>query len=111
MSNVWQTRHRLMLQQLEKLADQLRNKEPIAPAVLEEQTVRLVVGAIMLLSQHTVNKRGQCQYCRRAKRIWRLWRRRPKCTVYRVFSFALTQRPETLWRRLLNDHKTRPKFG
>jgi hypothetical protein len=56
-SNVWQTRHRLMLERLEELADQLRSKEPIAPAVLEGQTVRLLAGAITLLRQHAVNKR------------------------------------------------------
>ncbi len=40
-NNVWETRHRLVLEYLEKLADQLRSKEQIAPAELEEQVVRL----------------------------------------------------------------------
>lgn len=110
MSNVWQTRHRLMLERLEELAGQLKNKEPIAPAVFEEQTARLLAGAVMLLKQHKVNKRGQCQYCGWTGWARRLWHRRPQCTVYRALSFALGQRPEILWWQSLNDHKTRPNY-
>lgn len=40
MSSVWETRNRLVLEYIERLADQLRSKEPIAPPALEEQTVR-----------------------------------------------------------------------
>lgn len=108
MSNVWQTRHRLMLERLEELADQIRGKEPIVPTALEEQTVRLLAGAVMLLRQHEVNKRGQCRYCGWTIRTWRLWHRRPQCTVYRVLSFALGQRLDTLWRQLLKDPQARP---
>jgi hypothetical protein len=39
-SNVWETRSRLILEFLEKLADQLRNKEEIAPEVDISQTSR-----------------------------------------------------------------------
>lgn len=110
MSNVWQTRHRLMLERLEELADQLRSMDPIAPAILEGQTVRLLAGAVMLLRQHELNRRGQCRYCRWTRRTWRLWHRRPQCTVYRALNFALGQRIDTLWWQLLEDHKTQSKL-
>ena len=44
MSNFRETRYRLLLGHLNELADQLINEEPIAPAALEEQTVRLLAG-------------------------------------------------------------------
>ncbi len=89
-----------MLERLEELADQLRNKESTASAVLEEQTVRLLAAAAILLRQHKVNKRGRCQYCGWTGWARRLWYGRPQCTVYRALSFALGQRPEILWRQL-----------
>jgi hypothetical protein len=108
-STVWETRHRLLLERLETLARQLRQDEELAPATLEEQTVRLLAGVIMLLKQHRVNKRGQCNYCGWTHRTWRLWRRRPLCTVYSAFDFALSQPLDLLWRRLLVDHQTPPE--
>lgn len=99
MSIVWETRYRLLLEQLEELADQLRNKQQIAPVALEEQTVRLLAGVIMLLRQHRVNERGQCQYCGWTRWTWRLWRRRPRCTVYRSLEFAMKQRLDMVWRQ------------
>jgi hypothetical protein len=51
-SNVWQTRYRLLLEQLEELADQISGEEPITQPVLEDQTVRLLAGVVMLLRQH-----------------------------------------------------------
>ena len=91
MSNVWETRNRLILEYLEKLADQLRSGEPIAPAELEEQLLRLLVGVLMLLRQHKVNKRGRCRICRWPRRTWRFWHRRPQCTVYRSLNFVMRQ--------------------
>jgi hypothetical protein len=35
---------RLMLERLEQLASQLKKKQQVAPAALEEQTVRLLTG-------------------------------------------------------------------
>lgn len=102
MSNVWQTRRRLMLEELDGLANRLRNNEPITPATLEEQTVRLLACVVMLLRQHAVNKWGQCQFCTGSRR-WRLWHRRPQCTVYRALNFALGQRLDIVWRQLLED--------
>src|SRR5262249_16279372 len=58
--NVWQTRYRLLLEGLEELTALLRSQDPIAAATLEEQTVRLLTGAVMVLGQHRVNKRGRC---------------------------------------------------
>jgi hypothetical protein len=110
-SNVWETRHRLVLEYLEKLAGQFRSKEQVAPAELEEQVVRLLAGAVMLLGRHRVNKRGQCEYCGWARWTWRLWHGRPQCTVYLSLDFAMRQPLDLVWRRLREDHKTRPKFG
>lgn len=103
MSDVWQTRHRLMLERFEKEADQLRSDEPIAPAALEEQTVRLLAGVVMLMRQHNVNKRGQCRFCAAPRRALRFWHRRPQCTVHRALDFALRQRLDIVWCQLLDD--------
>ena len=108
MSNVWQTRYRLLLEQLEALADQLGGEGPITQPVLEDQTVRLLAGVVMLLRQHHINKRGQCNYCEWTRRTWRLWRRRPQCTVYLALDFAMGQSLDLVWQRLLVDHKVRP---
>lgn len=105
MSNVWETRYRLLLERLEQLADRLTTEQPIATADLEELTVRLLVAVIMLLRQHKLNKRGQCQFCT-APRRWRFWLRRPQCTMYRILDFAMRQRLDAVWRRLLADRKT-----
>lgn len=58
MSNVWETRNRLIFEYLEKLATQLSGGGPIVSAMLEEQTVQLLAGVVMLLRQHRVSKRG-----------------------------------------------------
>lgn len=99
-----------MLERLEELTDQLRGNEPIPPAVLEEQTVRLLAGVVMLLRQHRVNKRGQCHYCGWTRWTWRLWRGRPQCTVHLSFGFAMRQRLDVVWSRLLVDGKAQ-EFG
>lgn len=104
MSSVWETRNRLLLEQLEKLTDQLRSEEPIGPAELKEQTVRLLAGVLMLLRQHEVNNRGQCRFCA-TSRWWRFWNKRPQCTVHLNLDFAMRQRMDVVWQRLLNDHK------
>jgi hypothetical protein len=104
-SDVWKTQNRLILEYLEKLAHQLRNEEPVAPAQREEQTVRLLAALFMLLRQHRVNKRGQCRYCSWRIKTWRFGRRRPQCTVYRDLNFALHQRLDVVWWRLLEDRK------
>jgi hypothetical protein len=108
-SNVWETRYRLLSERLEQLADRLTTEQPIATADLEEQTVRLLAAVVMLLRQHKLNKRGQCRFCT-APRRWRLWQRRPQCTVYRSLDFAMRQRPDAVWSRLLVDCKTQD-FG
>lgn len=104
MSNVWQTRYRLLLEQLEALADQLSGKEPITQPVLEEQTERLLTGVVMLLRQHRLNKRGQCNYCGSR---WRLWHGHPLCTVYRSVDFAMRQPLDVVRKRLREDEAKR----
>lgn len=111
MSNVRETRSLLLLEQLEELADQRRNKEQITPAELEEQILRLLTGVVMLLRQHEVNRQSQCRICGWPRRTWRLWHRRPRCTVYRSLDFAMRQPLDAVWWRLLEGHKTRAKFG
>jgi len=105
-NNVWQTRHRLVLEQLEKLADQLRGKQQIAPAVLEEQTVRLLTSMVMLLRQHNVNKRGQCRFCA-TSRHWQFWQRRPRCAVYRTIDFVMSQSLDVVWWQLFTSTGTK----
>lgn len=103
MSNVWQTRHRLILERLDELAAQLRMDEKIAPATLEEQTVRLLAGVVMLMRQHDVNKRGQCRFCAASHRALRFWHRRPQCAVLRALDFAISQRLDIVCCQLLDD--------
>jgi hypothetical protein len=109
MNNVWQARCRALLEQLEALAHQLRIEQQIPPTALEEQTVRLVVGVIMVLRQHRVNKLGQCTYCAWTSRTWSLWHRRPQCTVYLSLDFAMSQPLDLVWGSLLADHQ-RPQL-
>jgi hypothetical protein len=99
-----------MLEQLEERADGLRSKQQVAPAVLEEQAMRLLAGVVMLLRQHQLNKRGQCRFCASSRR-WRFWQRRPQCAVYRTVDFVMRQSLDVVWRQLPADHQTRPKFG
>jgi hypothetical protein len=101
-SNVWETRYRLVLEQLDELADQLRSKQQVAPAVLEEQTVRLLAGVLMLLRQHQLNKQGQCQF-RATSLRWRFWHWRPQCAVYRTIDFVMRQPLDMVWRQLPVD--------
>jgi hypothetical protein len=63
MSNVWGTRYRLLLEELEELAKKVSDGKPIAPELLEELVMRLLTSVVMLLRQHAVNKRGQCKFC------------------------------------------------
>lgn len=109
MSNVWETRYRLLLEQFDELADQMRSKEQVAPRVLEEQTVRLLTSMVMLLGRHNVNKRGQCRVCAPSRR-WKFWRRRPRCTVYRTVDFVMRQPLDVVWQQLPADHKTQPNL-
>lgn len=102
MSNVWETRYRLLLERLEELAGQLRSEEEIVPAALEEQTERLLTGVVMLLRKHHVNKWGQCKYCGWTRWTWRFCRRRPRCTVYRSLDFAMSQCMEIVRQQLLD---------
>jgi hypothetical protein len=99
-SNVWETRYRLLLEQLGALANQLKGQESTAHAVRNDQMVRLLTGVVMLLRQHRVNKRGQCQYC---GRWWRFWQTQPQCTVYRCTDFALRQPLDVVLRQLRDD--------
>jgi hypothetical protein len=110
-NNVWETRCRVLLERLEALAHKYRQEEPTAPTILEEHTVRLLVGVIMLLRQHRVNKWGQCRHCAWMRRTWRLWYRRPQCTVYLGLDFAMSQPLDLVWGQLLADQKPRPKSG
>jgi hypothetical protein len=90
-SNVWETRYRLLLEQFEQLANQLSDDKPEEPTALEEQALRLLAAAITLLRQHQVNKRGQCNYCGWSSWTRLFWRRRPQCSVYRSLDFAMRQ--------------------
>ena len=94
-SSLWETRYRLVLQQLEEFAERLSGTKPMAPAVLEEQTVQLLATVLMLLRQHHINKRGQCRFCGWTSWKWRFWRRR--CTVYVALDYAMRQSLDVVW--------------
>lgn len=91
MANVWETRNRLLLEQLEQLAERLSDEESIESIEVDEQILRLLVGVIILLRQHCVNKRNQCKHCGPMRGAWWLWHRQSQCTVYRSLDFAMRQ--------------------
>ena len=100
MSNVWGTRYRLLLEELEKMADQLSGDQQQEPAAVTEHTVRLLTFASILLRQHHINKRGQCEFCGWTRWKWRFWHRRPQCTVYRALVFTASEGMDVVWWRL-----------
>lgn len=100
MSNVQEVRHRLLCEQLEQWVERLGGEEPVEPEVVKEVSVRLLAMAAILLRQHVVRKRGQCQSCGWTRREWGLWRRRPRCSVYRALDFAMRQELDVVWWRL-----------
>lgn len=99
MSTVWQTRYRVLWQQLERLADRLSGTQP--PVAMAEHTVRLLTFAITLLEQHRVDRRGRCPLCGWSRWRWRLWHRRPQCTVCQALAFSLDQSLDVVWWKLL----------
>lgn len=103
MSTVWGTRYRLLREQLERLADSLGAQQSGGPAVAEEQTVRLLMGALTLLHQHAVNQRGRCRFCGWTRWGWRIWHRRPRCTVYQAFDIAMAQPTDVVWWQLFQS--------
>lgn len=92
MSTGWQTRYRVLRQQLEQWADEFGGAQPPA-----ECTVRLLAFAVILLAQHQVNKRGRCNFCGWTRWKWRFWHLRPPCTVCRALAFALSQGLDVVW--------------
>lgn len=94
------------MEYFQELTDRLRSDEPIAPEACKEQLVRLLTGVVLLLRQHRINKKGQCNYCQWTKWSWWFWRRRPQCTVYRGLDFAMRQPLDMVWQQLLEDHAT-----
>lgn len=88
------------MEQLERLIKKLSGEEKIESTEVLEQAVRLLMGVIALLRQHRVNKRGQCQCCGYARWVWRFWRRRRRCTVYRAVGFAFHQHLDVVWWQL-----------
>jgi hypothetical protein len=101
-TNVWETRHRLLLERLETLACQLKEDQLIAPTAFKDRAIRLLAGEVMLLRRHHVNKRGQCKYCRRTR--W-LFKRRSQCSVYFCLDFAMCQPMQIVWRRLHEERE------
>jgi hypothetical protein len=102
-SSAQKTWYRLFQEELDELADRLSGKKSESPVATEDQIVQLLAVAAILLRQHHVNKRGQCQFCRWAGCRWRPWSRRPPCTVYRTVSFVMSQGSEEVWWRLFES--------
>lgn len=103
MSSSRETRSRLFLEELEKLAEWLSSDAPRAPAALEEKTVRLLAMAVTLLRQHPVGKRGKCQFCGWTGWTWRLWRRRQRCTIHQALDFGMGQSLDVVWWRVFES--------
>lgn len=101
MTTVWKTRHRLLVEGLEEWVDWLGGDDPIEPVVVEEQALRLLSAAVVLLEQHEVNKRGQCRFCGWTRWKWRVWRRRRRCTVFKAIDRAMTQGLDVVWWEML----------
>jgi hypothetical protein len=90
----------LFLEELEKLAEWLISDTPKTAAVLEEQTVRLLATTVILLRQHQVNKRGQCQFCSWTRWTRQLSRRRRRCTVHQALELGMGQSLDVVWWRV-----------
>lgn len=110
-SQVWGIRDRLLLEQLERLTETLSSEESIELAEVEEQTLRLLAGVVMLLRRHRVNKRGQCKHCGWMRWAWWSWYRRPRCTVYRSIDFAMSQPLHWVWREVFPSTGAGDEFG
>lgn len=100
-SNVWETRNRLLIEQLEQVTKRLSSEESLELAELKELAVRLLTGVVMLLRQHHTNKRGQCRYCEWTRLARSFWHGQSDCAVYEVVDFAFRQRLDRVWRQLL----------
>lgn len=100
MSNVWVTRSRLLMEELEKLVEWLSSDIPRSPAVLEEHTVRLLAMAVVLLRQHQVTMRGQCHSC---GRLSHLWHKRRRCTVHQALDLGMGQSLDVVWWRMFES--------
>ncbi|MGH3897105.1 MAG: hypothetical protein ACRDTA_02405 [Pseudonocardiaceae bacterium] len=75
----------------------------MTPATREEWTVRLLATVLMLLQQHHINKRGQCQFCGWMRSTWRFWRRRRRCTVYAALDYTMRQRLDVVWWKVFGE--------
>lgn len=102
-SSAQKTWYQLFREELEELTNRLSGKKTASPAVTEDQIVQLLAVTAILLRQHRVNARGQCQFCRWAGWKWRPWNRRPLCTVYRTASFVMSHGLDEVWWRLFES--------
>jgi len=79
--SVWETQHRLLSEQVTGL---------LSGELTDEEIVRLIIAARVLLARHQVDKRGRCRFCFQSRsRLW--WPRRRICTVHQAFAVALNQ--------------------
>jgi hypothetical protein len=100
---VEEIRYRLLIEQLQQWVEKLSGNEPLEPEAVKELAVRLLAMALMLLKQHNVNKRGQCQYCGWSRWYWRFRIRRPQCTVCGALDFVMKQELAVAWWRLFES--------
>lgn len=75
---------------------------------MTEHTVRLLTIVVMLIRQHHINTRGQCDFCGGMRWDWRF--RRPRCTVFRAVSFAMDQSVDVVWWQLLTSVGGKPSL-
>lgn len=90
-------RHRLLRERFEKMTDRLSGG---AEGVTEEQVIRLMAAAAMLLCRHQVDRRGRCRFCRSGRWTGRFRRRRPRCMVHGFLGFAMDQSMDVVWWQL-----------
>ncbi|MGH3797163.1 MAG: hypothetical protein ACRDSP_20005 [Pseudonocardiaceae bacterium] len=110
MSNAWGIRYRLLLEQIETLADELGSDQPPASAKVTEHTVRLLTFTAILLRQHHINMQGQCRFCGWSRLKWRFWHRRPRCTVFRALVFVMSEGLDVVWWQLFESMGNKPSL-
>lgn len=64
--SVWETQHRLLVEQLDDL---LIGKHGVNDPT-EDQAARLIAAAYVLLQEHQAGKRGRCRLCRSSSDWW-----------------------------------------
>lgn len=91
--SVWRTQARLLSERLDGFLHCDLDE------ITDDDVVRLVCAAYVLVRQHSVDKRGRCRHCYYRSHLWGS-RRRKSCTVHAALSVAMNQPLGTVWKWL-----------